>query len=158
MSFHQVSQGLRLKGSQTRITNLPVMPKKKLRISKSLQPEMLLYKCREEETYAQASKSPLLIDSINCSVTLMISCLRATTEDQRTSSTTQTNVKNKKIKLRAVTVFQANVGLSAGKGNLTPNQLQMDSSLRFSWIFFQSYQKWKALGKKNKVFHKIVVR
>ena len=28
MSFHQVAQGLRLKGSETRITNLPVKPKK----------------------------------------------------------------------------------------------------------------------------------
>lgn len=33
-----------------------------------------------------------------------------------------------------VTVFQANVGLSADKGNLTSNQLQMGSSLRISRI------------------------
>lgn len=86
----------------------------------------------------------------------MISCLRATTEDQRTSSTTQTNVKNKKIKLRAVTVFQANVGLSAGKGNLTPNQLQMDSSLRFSWIFFRVIRNGRRSGKKIKYFTKLL--
>ena len=35
MSFHQVAQGLRLKGSETRITNLPNKPtKKEQRISK----------------------------------------------------------------------------------------------------------------------------
>lgn len=33
-----------------------------------------------------------------------------------------------------VTAFQANVGLSADKGNLTSHQLQMGSSLRISRI------------------------
>lgn len=34
MSFHQITQGLRLKGRQTRITNLPVVYKKGVRHQK----------------------------------------------------------------------------------------------------------------------------
>lgn len=87
--LHQVSQSFWLKWSQSRIADLTEDKKTwwKQHISNSTDTHRLIL--GRKRTHAYASKSPLLMASISCSVILMISCLRAVQDGRKRSSSSQ---------------------------------------------------------------------
>lgn len=82
--FYQVAKRFWLKRGQSGVADLTEEEKEMLMKTKYLLENHLKENSRSC-THAYASKSPLLIASISCSVILMISCLR-TAEDGRNTS------------------------------------------------------------------------
>lgn len=79
-SLHQVSESFRLKRGESRVTDPPVSTTTHTDIIQAFV-KVKKKKNPADVTHVYASKSPLLMASISCSVIFMISCLRAEDEE-----------------------------------------------------------------------------